>query len=789
MNTITTIGVSPVTPGSGTSLALRVYVAAVILTGFGLLAAFGQQAVSANRSTVIALGALAVVASVFKIALPLSAGSANMTLSYAVDFAGLILVGSHATAVIAASATAVQVALKQNQFHRRLFSVASIVIAVEGAGFAFRLLDGGPDVYELSAMAQGLAGSAIVYFLLNSLLVAGAVALSSEQKFVQVWHDGFLWSAPGYFVSAAAAGSAAVLFRSGGLPRVLLPSVAVYLTYVAYKVASSRVADEQRHRREIETAHATALQALEREKRSEAALVFEKDRLAVTLRSIGDSVIATDTGGRILLMNTQAEVLTGSSDSVLHASMGDVLQLRDRDTGEPVEHPVDRVIRDGMLPLELSRTMLNRPDGSAVMIDRTGSIVRDRNGTPTGVVWVFRDVTNAVRFEAEHTRVSKLESLGVLAGGIAHDFNNILMGISGNLGLARVAAGSPEELVALLREAEAACMRAKTLTGQLLTFSKGGAPVKTTASLDELLRECARFALRGSNVVCEYAIADDLASVEGDVDQLSQVVHNLLLNAQQAMPDGGVARIEAVNVTLDEGSGVPLPPGQYVRVTVRDEGVGIDRADLSKIFDPYFTTKAGGSGLGLAACYSIVRRHGGYIAAESQVGAGAAFTVYLPAAPSAAAKALRRDARFAVRGSGRILVMEDDPEGRLLLLRMLGVLGFAAVTVSEGGAAVETYRQAMMAGEPFEAVLMDLTVPGGMGGAEAIGLLLKMDPTARSIAMSGYADSPVMAEFKKWGFVGVLPKPFTIDDLSDGLARLVGESAARPPRFVPQHTK
>jgi signal transduction histidine kinase/CheY-like chemotaxis protein len=759
---------------------LPVYTTTITLIGCALLATSAPHVLSASPLSLAVLTALALATSVFKVTLPLPAGAANMTLSYAVDFAGLLLVGPHVTAVIAAVATWAQstfATAKRNRLNRRLFNVASVVLTVECAGLVLRLSGSGPDVHDTAGLATALTGVALTSFLINSLLVAAAVALSNGERLTRVWHDNFLWSAPSYFVSAAAVGLALSLAQREGVGLTALSAVPVYLTYVAYKVYLSRVEEEQRRSQEIERLHATALEALDRAKRSEEALIGEKDRLAVTLQSIGDGVITTDAGGRIVLMNARAEALAGREQPPHgEVAIGDLLRLRDRYTGQPVDHPVHEVIRCGELPRERRRTILHRLNQPSVMIDRSGSVVRGADGSAEGVVWVFRDVTDAVRLEQERNKASRLESLGVLAGGIAHDFNNILTGITGNLSLARMAPGLDADTGEVLSEAEAACTRAKSLTTQLLTFSKGGAPVKKTASLAEIVRETSRFALRGSNVACNCVIAADLADVEADVNQLSQVLHNLLINAKQAMPEGGTVIIEAANVTLDRQSIIPLAAGRYVRVTVTDWGVGIAEEHLGKIFDPYFTTKQNGSGLGLAACYSILRAHGGHVGVTSQVGVGTTFTIHLPASTArVVVKPLLAASASGATPHGRVLVMDDEEQLRTLATRMLQRLGYTASAVPDGEAAIVTYKAAMDAGEPFDAVLMDLTIPGGMGGAEAVGRVLELDPQAKVLVSSGYANSPTMSEYKTHGFVGVLCKPFVMADLRAALDAVVSE--------------
>jgi CheY-like chemotaxis protein len=309
--------------------------------------------------------------------------------------------------------------------------------------------------------------------------------------------------------------------------------------------------------------------------------------------------------------------------------------------------------------------------------------------------------------------------------------------------------------------AETAARAAAGLTSQLLTFAKGGAPIKAATSLAELIEQSARFALRGSNVQLDLRLPDGLWMVDGDHSQLYHVIQNLVINADEAMPTGGRVYIEASNVTLEKDAPVPLPAGSYVHLTVRDEGTGIDDADLQHIFEPYFTTKRKGSGLGLASAFSVVRNHGGAITAESRLGQGTSMHVYLPAAPDLppAPRPIEGHAQ-AAPGRGRVLVMDDVASIRRLLDRALSDLGYEVDTVADGQAAIDAYRASQVAGGAYDVVLLDLTVPGAMGGLEALGGLQRLDPAVRALVMSGYCEDPVMAEAARYGFSGVVQKPF-----------------------------
>jgi signal transduction histidine kinase len=384
------------------------------------------------------------------------------------------------------------------------------------------------------------------------------------------------------------------------------------------------------------------------------------------------------------------------------------------------------------------------------------------------------ELTERKRMEEELLRVQKLESIGVLAGGIAHDFNNLLTAILGNISLTKMYANPEDKGYKRLTEAEKACLRARGLTQQLLTFSKGGAPIKKVAFIRGLIRDSASFALIGSNVRCEFSISGDLWPVEVDEGQISQVINNMVINADQAMLEEGVIRVRAENVNVGLRNGLPLKEGRYVKITIEDNGIGIPEEHLVKIFDPYFTTKQKGNGLGLATAYSIIKGHNGYIEVESEVGVGTKFYVYLPASQKEIL-AKREIKERPVIGRGRILVMDDEEIVRGLTGDVLGYLGYEVEFARDGREAIEKYIRARESKRPFDVVIMDLTIPGGMGGKEAIKRLIEIDPEVKAIVSSGYSNDPVMAEYTKYGFREVITKPYKIEELSKILAKVINE--------------
>jgi len=385
------------------------------------------------------------------------------------------------------------------------------------------------------------------------------------------------------------------------------------------------------------------------------------------------------------------------------------------------------------------------------------------------------DITGRKRLEEEQQKVEKLESIGTLAGGIAHNFNNILAVILGNISLAGMEAAPGSELQKSLEQAEMASIRAKDLTLQLLTFSKGGGPVKALGSLTELLKDTTISALGDSNVKCKFSIPDGLWQAEIDTRQVNQVIYNLVLNARQSMPKGGTIEVRAENMALnktqDPGKGMPLRAGDYIRIAVTDHGSGIPQEHLEKIFDPFFTTKINAHGLGVPTSFSIARQHGGHLSVESEVGSGSTFYLYLPA--SAPKQAEKKAVKAA--GKARILVMDDEVGVRVIAGRVLKHIGYDDVEFAgEGAEAIELYKASMKSGNPFSVAILDLTIPGGRGGEWAIRELLKIDPGVKAIVSSGYADESVIVRYSEYGFSGMIAKPYTIDELRKAVQDVIG---------------
>ncbi len=505
--------------------------------------------------------------------------------------------------------------------------------------------------------------------------------------------------------------------------------------------------------------------------RSKEALAAEKERLSVTLRSIGDGVITTDNEGRIFLMNKVAGDLTRwNHEEAIGRSIMEVFEIEGVRQAAWSEHAADVDEKGGPV---VKTAFLKTLDGQQRMIEYRRAPIREKNGRIMGKVLVFNDITEKKRLEEERLKIQKLESVGVLAGGIAHDFNNILTAIIGNISIAKMATG--EKVRERLEKAEKASVRAKDLTRQLLTFSKGGGPVKKIASIADLIRENVDFAVKGAGVECVYIVPEDTWQADMDEGQITQVIQNLIINANQAMPTGGVITVRAENLAIESPGNLPLRPGRYVKISVSDTGKGIPEDVLPSIFDPYFTTKEGGTGLGLATAYSIIKKHGGYINAGSVYGEGATFYFYLPAESGNKPGEGPAGRGFpSASGKGRVLVVDDDEMVRDVAAKMLGNLGYQVDLSTDGAHAVETYSRACLDGMPHAAIIMDLTIPGGMGGKECIKKLLEINPGAVAIASSGYSDDPILSNYGEFRFKGAISKPYRIEDLGEILRKTIG---------------
>jgi len=471
-------------------------------------------------------------------------------------------------------------------------------------------------------------------------------------------------------------------------------------------------------------------------------------------------LITAGSGGDTVYANRRIAVMTGwSVEELLRKSMRDYIEP---DTF-PDEIKLYSQILEGMPCPNHCEITISQKNGAAIPVEMTISRTL-WHGQPA-VITIVRDITERKKRDEEFIRACKLKSLSTLAGGIAHDFNNLLTGILGNASIARTFVNPGDKLHKIMTDLENTSLRAKDLTQQLLTFAKGGAPVKKTVSIAKLLRDSATLVLSGSNVKCDFAIAKGLWPVEVDEGQIAQVIHNLIINAKQAMPDGGTIQVSAENFALSAENNPFIKNGKYVKITVKDTGVGIPEEHLPKIFDPYFTTKEEGSGLGLATAYSIIKNHAGYIMAESAAGVGTTFYIHLPASKKEIDRVEAVEEKL-VSGKEKILVMDDDDIVRDVAGKMLTKLGYEVDFARDGSEAIELYKKSKNSGRPFGVVIIDLTIPGGMGGRETMQKLLEIDPYVKAIVSSGYSDDAVMSNYTNYNFKGVIAKPYRIEELS-----------------------
>jgi PAS domain S-box-containing protein len=540
-----------------------------------------------------------------------------------------------------------------------------------------------------------------------------------------------------------------------------------HLFWVEVSLRLSRIGDDDRL--------IAVVRDMSERKKAENDLAAEKEQLAVTLRSIGDGVITTDTRGGIVLLNTVAETLTGwSQQEAQGRPLTEVCNIIHEKTRKPCDNPVEKVLASGEIMGLANHTTLIARDGRERQIADSAAPIRDREGRIIGVVLVFRDVTEKQRTEEELMKVKKLESVGVLAGGIAHDFNNILVAILGNINLALLDGNLEEKTRQLLSEAEKASIRAKGLTQQLLTFSKGGEPVKQTTSIAEIIKDSADFVLHGSNVACRYSLPDDLWLVDIDKGQMSQVIQNIIINAKHAMPDGGTIRVNGKNIEslITPDTSLPIKD-KYIKIDISDSGSGIPDNLLDKIFDPYFTTKEEGSGLGLAITHSIISKHAGYISVQSKPGAGTTFTLYLPVSTREQKKENGKATMETRAASAKIMIMDDEEMVRDVAKAIFVMLGHEVFLAADGEEAVELYKKQRELGQPIDIIIMDLTIPGGMGGEKAVQEILAINPEAKVIVSSGYSNDPVMAHYQDHGFIAAIVKPFHIQDIVNIINKLL----------------
>ena len=767
--------------------AAQFYVALIIAVGASVLLAFFPLTYP-RPWLYAALLVSACLTSVWKVNLPISlASGSTLSVSHAAELMSLVLLGPAHAMLVAVAAAWTQCTLnvkRRYPLYRTVFSAATQAITIVVTALAYDWLDGPLAPTDFSALPKPLVGAMATYFFVNTGLVAGAIAFSTDQPFGKVWRDDFLWSGVSFMVASTAGAVAAVVIQRGDQWKAVLMLAPVYLTYRTYELFVKRLEDQTRYLAETRRLHEETVEALLMARQAERALADEKERLTVTLRSVGDGVITTDLDGTILSMNKVAEALTGwTHEEANGRPLEEVFQNFDPETRERCDNSVTRlVLEPHTVDAGRRSTLLAARDLTEHPIDESITPIRDAEGRAIGIVLAFRDITDALGIQEERAKASNLASLGLLAGGMAHDFNNLLMAVMGNVSMARATMSRPPSSIDWLSEAEQACVRARRLTWQLLTFSKGGVPMRKTVAIGPILQEAVGLALRGSAMTCALDIAPDLWSVEADVGQLAQVFSNALLNARQAMLHSGVITIRAENVCeVDRRwvNALRVEPGRYVRVSIVDKGIGIPREHLSRIFDPYFSTKQGASGLGLATTYSIVKNHGGFLAVDSQLGSGTTIQVNFPAAGSLE---LPEQPDSVTRGEGsrrRVLVMDDEAPVRTLTMNMLDFLGYDVEVTPSVSAAVDRFKRALATDRPFDVVMLDLVVPGDIGGTEAMDQLGAIDPAVKAILMSGFGQDPIVAEFHAYGFSAVITKPFSLQELNAALHSVIASTALR----------
>lgn len=555
------------------------------------------------------------------------------------------------------------------------------------------------------------------------------------------------------------------------VPQILLAKIGVFIDLyrknreLREQARLLQLSQAREHERQLNEERATwEANRLRREVDFQKKIADERERSAVILRCIREAVVAVDADRRIVLLNPAAEDLLGISDEKARGlSVDEVVRLVNPETRSPV------------LPEDVTGDVLaTAVDGiEHTVSDSIGPIV-DENGKLQGMVFVYRDVTAQRNMERDLQNQQRLESLGHLAGGIAHDFNNMLSMILASSTILRRSLPIDGKDANLLQGIEDTCARASGLTRQLLTFSRGGAPVKEACDTERLVRDTVEMSLKGGGTRCEYDIQGPLWAAELDPTQISQVLSNLVLNAREATSDSGNILIQARNLSPESVNRRALTHGTYIEIRVQDDGPGIPPNDAELIFDPYYSTKSDHRGLGLSSSYSVVKRHGGILQLDSTYTSGASFVMLLPASPDLVVKDAEELQSGDYATGGHVLVMDDEPRLRELLTDCLVAVECRVETAPDGKSALDAYTDSLERGDPFEVVILDLTVRGGMGGAETLRHLKELDPSVLAIACSGYANDPIMCDHEKFGFAASIGKPFRFAVLARAVRSLVG---------------
>lgn len=515
-------------------------------------------------------------------------------------------------------------------------------------------------------------------------------------------------------------------------------------------------------------------------KEAEKMLAEEKERLATTLRSIGDCVITTDTSGIVMLVNSAAQEFTGwPQEKAVGKPLQDILTIIKADSKKRQVLPLENIHKTEQDVFDEGHILFKARNGQEKFIEMNTTPIRNNNGEITGTVLVFRDITEKEKFEKEIFRIKKLESIGSLVGRLAHDFNNKLTGIITNLFIAKTHTDTHSEIYKLITEAEKAAFKASNLSKQLLTFSEESNTIKEMVSMKEIIEESIGFFLSGSNVDYRLELPDNLPLVMADKGQIDHLLHSIISNADDAMPEGGTITITGEKVEIDKKSPFPIKPGLYVKVSIKDEGAGIPQKYLEQIFDPYFSTKERGTGLGLASAYAIIKKHNGHIDVLSEMGNGTTISLFLPEyleiknEPDSKKNGPKKSVK-----NKKILLMDDEEIIRVSAQKLLVRMGYEVELCSNGDEMLTLYKKFYLKNDQFDVVIMDLTIPGGMGGKAAMKKLLEIDPNAKGILLSGYSNDEVMENFKEYGFSGVVAKPYLIEELKKTLLSVINENVS-----------
>jgi len=516
------------------------------------------------------------------------------------------------------------------------------------------------------------------------------------------------------------------------------------------------------------------LRDITQQKETEEKLTKREERFREMARLLPYGIVETDIDLNITYTNQAGFDLLGYTQKDIDNGLKSI-DILHPDDWEKLLQRVEMHLNQE--PTDPSEYRMYKKDGTCLVILFNSNAIFN-NGKAIGFRGSMVDLTEIKQLQKEIIRTQKLESTGLLAGGIAHDFNNILLGLFGNLSMAKNELASTSEAYKLIEEAEKSMSRAKDLTTQLLTFAQGGDPVKKDITLDQIVRETALFHLAGSNIKFNMEKPESLWQIHADKGQIGQVISNLVINARQAMPNGGQLFIKFENAAISGNKFSSFELDQYVKLSVSDQGIGISEEYLEKIFDPYFTTKQDGSGLGLAIVHSIILKHQGYISVNSSPGQGTTFVIYLPGVEktdqSNNTENENKQSQKRIKPC-RILVMDDDPLVRDVSTRMLSTLGHAVDLCEDGQSAIALYQKAMTTSKPYDLAILDLTIPGGLGGKDTIKKLLTIDPDIRVVVASGYSNDPVMANYKKYGFKAMATKPYTVEKIESILFQALSD--------------